>query len=383
MAESSKTTRTRSGSDIQDLAPSKHLKSESESISALEFFSGIGGLHYGLEYALKDSPTQKQPHVLTAFDINQIANSVYAHNFGSKPSTKTLAVLSAKDIDKFGEVDLWLLSPPCQPFTSGGKALDEKDDRSKPLLRLLELLPEIKSPPKFLFLENVPNFEKSVCRNMLVTVLQRMGYAYTEFIVSPLQFGIPNDRRRYYIAATLGGCLPLKDSEEPDLTLNLKTVWPLDGSDSVVVPPPLSMYMEQNLEDLKPYLLPTHYITSRPTFRFDIVRPESVRSSTITKAYGSKMVTRAGSFVQTRNMDVTQPNFDDNASIVDLGLRFFTPTEVARLHAFPIDATESTSRSHKLEFPESVSLSQRYNLLGNSLNVKVIGELMKHCFFAK
>ncbi|ORY39384.1 S-adenosyl-L-methionine-dependent methyltransferase [Rhizoclosmatium globosum] len=337
----------------------------SSRIRALEFFSGIGGLHYGLEHALKNTSTA--PEVLAAFDINQIANSVYEHNFASKPSTKTIAVLTPKDIERYGHVDLWLLSPPCQPFTSGGKALDDKDDRSKPLLHLLDLLPKLASPPKYLFLENVPNFETSVCRNLVVTCLQKLGYEYQEYIVSPLQFGIP----------MIEGDT---DGTEPNLTLDLKTEWPLDGSALTV--PPLSEYLE-DLTDTSPYLLPANYISSRPSFRFDIVRPESLRTSTVTKSYGTKMVTRSGSFLQTQKMEVVTPNFDDSASIIELGLRFLTPVEVARLHAFPIDAKESSPSSHKLEFPKSVSMGQQWKLLGNSLNVKVIGELMKHSFFSE
>ncbi|KAI8613311.1 S-adenosyl-L-methionine-dependent methyltransferase [Chytriomyces sp. MP71] len=342
----------------------------SQELRGLEFFSGIGGLHFGLELALLDNKVSVAPRILKAFDINTIANGVYEASFGQKVSTRSIGALTTKDLDAFGDIDIWLLSPPCQPYTAGGKSLDDKDERAKPLLHLFDILPLIKVKPKFIFLENVPNFETSVSRNLLVACLQSVGYTYDEFIVSPMQFGIPNDRRRYYLAAKLDPGVALGATEQPDLTLNLKTHWPVDGSAAVPVPP-LSQYME-TLDDMTPFLLPKKYITSRPTFRFDIVRPDSTRSSTVTKSYGTKMVTRSGSFVQTRHMEVSEYNFEDNASIVELGLRFLTPVEVARLHAFPID-TEGAACSaymHQLVFPESIPVSQKYKLLGNSLNVK-------------
>lgn len=59
-------------------------------LTALEFYSGIGGMHYALQHAL--------PHavVLEAFDINQAANTVYQHNFAKAPrQVRCLGVLSA------------------------------------------------------------------------------------------------------------------------------------------------------------------------------------------------------------------------------------------------------------------------------------------------
>ena len=54
--------------------------------------------------------------------------------------------------------------------------------------------------------------------------------------------------------------------------------------------------------------------------------------------------------------------------INSLGLRYFTPSEVARLHSFP----ESFS------FPQHVTLRQQYALLGNSVSALVIGDLLQY-----
>lgn len=51
----------------------------------------------------------------------------------------------------------------------------------------------------------------------------------------------------------------------------------------------------------------------------------------------------------------------------ELKLRFFTPMEVARLMKFP----------KSFEFPVTVSRKSQYKLLGNSINVKVVSELIK------
>ncbi|KAJ3110754.1 tRNA (cytosine-5-)-methyltransferase [Phlyctochytrium bullatum] len=53
-----------------------------------------------------------------------------------------------------------------------------------------------------------------------------------------------------------------------------------------------------------------------------------------------------------------------------LRLRFFSPKEVAKLHGFP---------AH-FDFPSEVTDRQRFQLLGNSLNVKVVEYLVRYLF---
>ena len=55
--------------------------------------------------------------------------------------------------------------------------------------------------PSFLLVENVRGFESSETRNIYVEFLTRNNYAYQEYLLTPLQFGIPNSRLRYYCIA--------------------------------------------------------------------------------------------------------------------------------------------------------------------------------------
>lgn len=121
----------------------------------LEFYSGIGGMvgaiplfcfkpcvgadflshqHYGL------LGSQLNGEIVGAWDINTNANEVYYHNFNKKPSgvrcipshahrrlcnsryvsfQSTLERISAATLDSF-EPDVFLMSPPCQPYTRAG-----------------------------------------------------------------------------------------------------------------------------------------------------------------------------------------------------------------------------------------------------------------------
>ncbi|CAG8575867.1 10785_t:CDS:1, partial [Acaulospora colombiana] len=62
------------------------------------------------------------------------------------------------DIEEYN-ANCWLMSPPCQPYTRGGKGLDDQDQRAKGLLHLIHVLSELSIPPEYIFLENVLNFE--------------------------------------------------------------------------------------------------------------------------------------------------------------------------------------------------------------------------------
>ncbi|KAJ3055145.1 C-5 cytosine-specific DNA methylase [Rhizophlyctis rosea] len=307
-------------------------------IRAIEFFSGIGGLHYALEFAHPNA------EVITAYDINSHANACYAHNFKIKPCQTGIQSLTVKSIEKL-DANCWLLSPPCQPYTQGGKSLDDKDPRAEGLLHLIKLLGELKQPPAYVFLENVPNFEVSQSRALLVNQLDRLGYEINEFLVTPLQVGISNDRRRYYLTAHL------TSSSDPKTAKSR------------------SPYIDQAVIHTTPW----------PEALF----PKRERPPSELPSLASYLEDLADDAPYRKQYD-----FNDPTSLLDLGLRFFTPTEVARLHGFPIDAIgkgeylgDVGHTKHGFEFPEGLTLGQRWKLLGNSLNVRVVGVLMRDILF--
>lgn len=113
---------------------------------------------------------------------------------------------------------------------------------------------------------------------------------------------------------------------------------------------------------------------------FDICYKDSRRSCCITKAY-SHYVEGTGSVFTDVNPEVVDTCFKEANKYVagsnefvlclkQLKLRLFTPTEVLRLMAFPNYYT----------FPDNITTKQCYRLLGNSVNVKVISELLKILF---
>ena len=52
-------------------------------------------------------------------------------------------------------------------------------------------------------LQNVVGFESSDCCLKFLHILAELNYTYTEFILTPSQFGTPNSRPRYYLLASL------------------------------------------------------------------------------------------------------------------------------------------------------------------------------------
>ncbi|KAF9084032.1 tRNA (cytosine-5-)-methyltransferase [Mortierella sp. AD031] len=379
------------------------------SIRALEFFSGIGGLHFGF------NASGANGQVLESFDMNQQANDTYKLSFGKSPVS---------------------------PYTRGGKLLDDQDNRAKPLLHLLDQLEKMKTPPQYLFLENVKNFETSRSRHRLVTLLHKMGYVFRECLLAPYNFGVPNDRLRYFLMARLRSSFDTTTTAttsttdasgaklekfDPETEI-IYTSWPLPAfvenprkslQQHLFSMPELQKFMDENESAGKDYLLPRQLILERPNFRFDVLQPSSTRSACFTKAYGSHHVAGGGSLLQTQKMDQQEYDFGDSESIADLGLRFLTPTEVARIHVFPLDEKhgsanpfESTSTSTTsavdsgsagdslttvrpfnprptqgsegpfLRFPDKLKALQRYKLLGNSLNVWVVAELLRGVLFA-
>lgn len=261
------------------------------------------------------------------------------------------------------------MSPPCQPFTRGGRMRDDEDNRSVGFLYLLDILAEMKNPPGYIFLENVLNFEVSRCHEKMIKVLTGRGYEIEEFLLAPTDpwIGIPNGRLRYYLTAKL---VP----EPKPYTGHI-----YKSFEEVAGPAPAEMKMKTIGEFLceegndPKFLVPLKYFTEYKNYRHDITTPSSTRSTTFTKAYGSKHIIGTGSFLQTKHLDMEYSN-DDPVALVQLWLRFFSPMEIAKLHGLPVEAREANKRVFR--FAPNTALSQQFKLLGNSLNIKVVSFIL-------
>ena len=166
------------------------------SLRAVEFYAGIGGYHYALKQTLGD-----RANVVAAIDINTTATEFYRQNFPSTPHfNRNICGLSVEWLDSLLP-DIFVLSPPCQPFTRQGLKGDSSDHRTDSFFHLMETLLKMAHPPRYLMMENVEGFQDSQTRNHFVGILVKLGFVYQEFLLSPVQFGIPNSRLRYYLLA--------------------------------------------------------------------------------------------------------------------------------------------------------------------------------------
>lgn len=135
--------------------------------------------------------------------------------------------------------------------------------------------------------------------------------------------------------------------------------------------PQISNYLDENTNNDN-LLLPTEILEKRFQV-LDICTKDSKNSMCFTKSY-SRYIEGTGSvFCPMTRPELTERIADidkteDNLKLKqNLQLRFFSPSEISRLMSFP----------KQFSFPDTVNDKQRYKLLGNSINVQVVGELIK------
>ncbi|XP_030492879.2 tRNA (cytosine(38)-C(5))-methyltransferase 2 [Cannabis sativa] len=363
----------------------------------LEFYSGIGGMRYSLTRAGVNA------NIVEAFDINDKANDVYEFNFGHRPHQGNIQNLTATDLDRYG-AHAWLLSPPCQPYTRQGLQKQSNDPRAFSFLNILELIRDTSQPPTMIFVENVVGFETSDTHSKMIEILVKADFVTQEFILTPLQFGVPYSRPRYFCLAKrkplsfqsphfdnqlLHSPSPLFGRGELDQTQEsldklIQSCKPIESFLEFKNPSQqISSSMEStntvddfeapeiddkgddhDISSLEQYFVPLNLI-ERWGSAMDIVYPDSQRCCCFTKSY-YRYVKGTGSLLAT----VLPEKKGKTSPLKKQCLRYFTPREVANLHSFPED----------FHFPQHISLRQRYALLGNGLSIAVVSPLLQYLF---
>jgi tRNA (cytosine38-C5)-methyltransferase len=116
----------------------------------------LGGMHL----ALKRSNVEGT--VVRSYDFDKIACQVYSLNHSDVILKADISKLEADSLAAL-HADLWLMSPPCQPYTVLSSRGGTTDPRAWPFVHLIKtLLPDLASKdahPRFMIIENVAGFE--------------------------------------------------------------------------------------------------------------------------------------------------------------------------------------------------------------------------------
>ncbi len=279
-------------------------------MKVLELFSGIGAV---------SAAFQGIHQVACAVDINLLAKKVFQTNFDTPVQTQEITSITDEQFREF-DAEFWWMSPPCQPFTRRGLQKDIEDPRTAAMLRVIEAIKKVR--PQNLALENVIGFEGSRTHELLCDTLQKLGYQITQLQLCSSEFGIPNLRPRFFLAASLAMQPRLIQPTEPQVRKSVEDY--LDPDDAL----PDGLTVSE--VELKQYF---HAV--------NIVNPSSKTTRCFTSAYGRSNV-RSGSYLQTEQ-----------------GFRRFSPREIARFLGLP----------EQFILPADLSINQLWKLLGNAVSV--------------
>ena len=168
----------------------------------VDLFAGLGGFHL----ALKNLGHK----CVFASEIDETLRATYYENFGMKPSGDIRAIA----VEAIPRHDILCAGFPCQPYS---KARDYSEPGDPELSELyLQILRVIRNHhPKFLILENVPNFakhENGRTWERVQEMLRQEGYSVRLAKLSPHEFAIPQIRQRIYI---VGSLTPLSQFQWP------------------------------------------------------------------------------------------------------------------------------------------------------------------------
>lgn len=168
-------------------------------IRFFDMFSGIGCFRSGLEAV-------GGFECIGHCEIDKYANQAYNAIYEPKGELyfEDARTINPNDLP---DIDLICAGFPCQSFSLAGKRLGFADDTRGTLFFEVARIAEAKRPA-YLLLENVPGLLSHDGGRTLDTIfstLTELGYDLEWCVHNSANFGVPQQRRRLYIVASLGG----------------------------------------------------------------------------------------------------------------------------------------------------------------------------------
>ena len=168
--------------------------------TALDLFSGAGGLSLGLQQAGFSvvAAIENDPSCVESYRLNHPSVKIINENI--------ISVVPRSVPCKKKSLDLIAACPPCQGFST----LKTKNRRSKTSDKRNKLVHEIIKyvlyfNPKALLIENVPGFLDSREYSNFRGKLEHSGYKIFQKVLDASDFGVPQRRKRAVVVASLSG----------------------------------------------------------------------------------------------------------------------------------------------------------------------------------
>ena len=170
-------------------------------VSVVDLFCGIGGLTKGLELA--------GLNVVAGIDLDESCKYAYEANNSSRFISGDINSIDANEImDLYPREDLRVLvgCAPCQPFskyTQRYRKEGHKDDKWRLLYAFSNLIDNVN--PSIVSMENVPELAKETVFDDFIAHLRSAGYNCSWSIVFCPEYGVPQQRKRLVLLASLLG----------------------------------------------------------------------------------------------------------------------------------------------------------------------------------
>lgn len=183
-------------------------------IKFVDLFAGIGGFHKAMEIVAEKNNYEIECVFIS--EIDEKAISTYSNNF----SIEKHKIINIRDLDKntsqVPDHDFLFAGFPCQTFSNAGKKKGFLDEiRGTLFFDIINILKNKK--PKYILLENVKhliNHDNGRTWELITdTLSNKLGYIMPvqPLILSPHEFGIPQERQRVFIPGVLREKTEVKD----------------------------------------------------------------------------------------------------------------------------------------------------------------------------
>ena len=143
---------------------------------------------------------------LFACDSSEACRLFIRNNFDAQLIYGDIMAKSYSELPQ--DIDLYAAGSPCPAFsTANKKAAGDKDDRGKLIYNISEFL--CSNRPKVALLENVAALKTrhNDVFKRLMKQCKSAGYKLTHKIMNTREHGVPQSRRRLYIAAIRADCI--------------------------------------------------------------------------------------------------------------------------------------------------------------------------------